>query len=1155
MKKGYAKIVLPIVAMAVIFVGASVNAASRRKDAYIEFTTDSALTITLSSDDVSIDNLIPGTADVSNEISVTVSTNSETGYTLNAVGGTTENATTNLVHVDTSIEDTFSSITPGVSVNAITEDRTWGFSTDHGATYSGMPIFYTDTPAVINVTSDPSMDEIPFLIGARANKFQAPGEYRNIVTFTATTNPVPNTIATTRYMQDINDDVYASMEMEKQYQLIDRRDNKKYWVAKLQDGNVWMTQNLNFELYPGIVLYPDTSNTNTPIALNVSSERVDAKLGVTGFDGSNFWSYYNEFFPSNVDPDTYIPGGTLKGDSGLIGPDYYLESTEDLDADSENWHYAVGGRYSTYGTNLSEQTKAICPKGWSLPTYSESESDLISMRQYDIKKLIEYYPQMGVAPAYISVTPYESNVRFVDGYEWPNTMNSAKYAIDPGTGWSGAIYLVTDNYNSGYDDGNLHTWSPNTGNSYNNFVSIRCVARRSSVYPFTYYLNFGTDPDIQYYYYEPASWGGADASIRAIEMGDDVGIPFGKVRFLGWATTPDATEPEYQPGDIIVTNTDTANDLYAVWEPATTSFDDAFAAAGKTKVGDYYAMQDMTQSICSAVSINSVTELVDTRDGSIYTVAKLRRTKSGDIATCWMIENLSLGKQDVEYTLTPADTDVYQNFTLPALSTGISSLDTPQFNVVSGADNFGGNAGNEYNYYATTAGTDDPRMASICPKGWKIPGSGSTEGNESGYYSFYELTRAYNNISQYKTFDLYYGTTWTSGYYKVTNPDSWDYNYEYIIMASGERIAYPSSQFAKIRCVVKPRNESGSAPTAKAILGSNNNLNFVYDNNSYLVGDTYTDNVGETQITKVYNVPLMTSESNLPGWYNEVSGMTINISSSFHDFEPISTAYWFADIYDYGSITGLANINTSRTINMSSMFKGFMNGGTSENNYTWTLSGIENWDVSNVTDMSSMFRGSGFSWGNNNGTWSLDLHNWNVGNVLNMANMFDDTGGSNYQTRTWSLNVSGWDTSKVQNMSFMFARSAPNSETWSLTGINGWNVGSVRDMSYMFYYAAQVTSWTSIDLSGWDVGSVINMTSMFNGACRGSGPWRIGNIGSWDVSNVTNMDWMFYEAGRSASDWYIGDISGWDVSSVASHVDFISLNAYHTNNITQPNWP
>ena len=72
--------------------------------------------------------------------------------------------------------------------------------------------------------------------------------------------------------------------------------------------------------------------------------------------------------------------------------------------------------------------------------------------------------------------------------------------------------------------------------------------------------------------------------------------------------------------------------------------DTAFAAAGKMKVyeeggNSYYAMQDMDSQICSLVGdtgTSTATQLVDTRDNSLYWVAKL------DDGKCWMTSNLDL---------------------------------------------------------------------------------------------------------------------------------------------------------------------------------------------------------------------------------------------------------------------------------------------------------------------------------------------------------------------------------------------------------------------------------------------------------------------------------------------------------------------------------
>ncbi|MDO5480432.1 MAG: hypothetical protein Q4F58_02050, partial [Candidatus Saccharibacteria bacterium] len=82
--------------------------------------------------------------------------------------------------------------------------------------------------------------------------------------------------------------------------------------------------------------------------------------------------------------------------------------------------------------------------------------------------------------------------------------------------------------------------------------------------------------------------------------------------------------------------------LYAIWEP--TTFDQAYAAASKTKTDNYYVMQDMDSTICAAVSNNQYITLRDNRvptndttgSSQTYTVGKLEDGR------CWMADNLNL---------------------------------------------------------------------------------------------------------------------------------------------------------------------------------------------------------------------------------------------------------------------------------------------------------------------------------------------------------------------------------------------------------------------------------------------------------------------------------------------------------------------------------
>ena len=108
--------------------------------------------------------------------------------------------------------------------------------------------------------------------------------------------------------------------------------------------------------------------------------------------------------------------------------------------------------------------------------------------------------------------------------------------------------------------------------------------------------------------------------------------------------------------------------------------------------------------------------LTDTRDNNTYTVSKLADGR------CWMTQNLRI----IDKTITPADSNVTSNYTIPASSlSGFISYDTSNAYV----DSDGG----FYTWHAATAGTGTTAIAvqgqnapaSICPKGWRLPTGGN----------------------------------------------------------------------------------------------------------------------------------------------------------------------------------------------------------------------------------------------------------------------------------------------------------------------------------------------------------------------------------------------------------------------------------------------
>ena len=161
-------------------------------------------------------------------------------------------------------------------------------------------------------------------------------------------------------------------------------------------------------------------------------------------------------------------------------------------------------------------------------------------------------------------------------------------------------------------------------------------------------------------------------------------------------------------------------------------------------------MQQMTPEICAATTTPNKTAttldtdgshygdpnytptktLIDTRDNNTYTVSKLAD------GHCWMTQNLRIAGK----TLTPTDSDVTSNYTIPASSiSGFSAHDTSNAYV----DSDGG----FYTWYTATAGTGTYSMSSgnttvsICPKGWRLP-TGGNSGEFKILYNNYNSSSA-----------------------------------------------------------------------------------------------------------------------------------------------------------------------------------------------------------------------------------------------------------------------------------------------------------------------------------------------------------------------------------------------------------------------------
>jgi uncharacterized protein (TIGR02145 family) len=197
-------------------------------------------------------------------------------------------------------------------------------------------------------------------------------------------------------MQDMTPEICASVTvLHDDYRALDIRDNKLYHITKADDGNCWMTQNLDLDL---------VHETNDADARYT---HYNTDLGYTNNDVSAKWNpTYNSYvleidggIPRDVySSGTYTPASLNPGDAYIV-PNYegsvdtiYKSLAEcingtQMSAETYCSHYHVGNYYNwtaAIAENNSEPESisapwayapnSVCPAGWRLPRGATSSS-------------------------------------------------------------------------------------------------------------------------------------------------------------------------------------------------------------------------------------------------------------------------------------------------------------------------------------------------------------------------------------------------------------------------------------------------------------------------------------------------------------------------------------------------------------------------------------------------------------------------------------------------------------------------------------------------------------------------------------------------------------------------------------------------------------
>ena len=375
---------ITIIYLSILFqLANNASALTYQNDTNIDFTINPTIGISLSSTNLVIDDLAPGSYADSNIITISVNSNASHGYYLSATAGdnntTSANHNTNLTNTINN-NYTFASLTTSQSSLSDFGDNNWGYSYclttndcttnsnwisgSSGSTtagYNGLPLDSGDNGAtgvtLINTTSPVANGSVQFKIGAKASNTQASGTYTNTINFYAITNQTPisfnDAFATEGKerllgyykMQDATPSICNAVTENQVGTLIDVRDNQTYKVAKLKDGKCWMVENLN--LAGGTKLSSDTTDFEPTYSLPTDQGwKSDGSLpdsSKSGFDNDNYAYVYNSGNKTNncANPGCYT---------------YY------------SWDAATLGSGRNLAEDNTDAPYSICPKGWKLPT-------------------------------------------------------------------------------------------------------------------------------------------------------------------------------------------------------------------------------------------------------------------------------------------------------------------------------------------------------------------------------------------------------------------------------------------------------------------------------------------------------------------------------------------------------------------------------------------------------------------------------------------------------------------------------------------------------------------------------------------------------------------------------------------------------------------
>lgn len=286
------------------------------------------------------------------------------------------------------------------------------------------------------------------------------------------------------YMQDVAT-WKDQLQEEESILAVDKRDYKSYYVTKLKDGHIWMTQNLAIDL-------GEIDNAGNVTMRTFTSEDTDLT------DHSLTGAYADGYtYDENTDITTWTPAdsaATIKFKEtsipGWTSSNVVPASATKIDGPNTgheslgnyyNWTAAIASnesstlRNETIGNITNNPKNSICPKGWRLPTIS-NQSNAIAGSTNEFSRLNYIYNDE-------KTSGENSDVGLIIEPLWltkPGAISVYGSSIDGygnlGNYWSSTVRSLNVAYSLSLSINNINPLSLGANSKFGG-KSIRCVAR------------------------------------------------------------------------------------------------------------------------------------------------------------------------------------------------------------------------------------------------------------------------------------------------------------------------------------------------------------------------------------------------------------------------------------------------------------------------------------------------------------------------------------------------------------------------------------------------------------------------------------------------------------------------------------------------------